>query len=102
MRGVDNAFAGCAAAVFFISSDYVDSGVIKKEIDRAIHEAAMRNDSFRIIQLVLSQHGGRDEHVPAPLRTLVWKTVDDLDIIPTILRALPISVQGQIRYFPPK
>lgn len=102
VRGVDNAFAGCAAAVFFISADYVDAGVIRNEIDRAIHEAAMRKDSFRIIPLVLAQHGGSDAHVPGPLQTLVWKTVDDAEIVPSILRALPASVQGLIRYEPPK
>jgi TIR domain len=102
VRGIDNAFAGCAAAVFFISGEYVDAGVIRKEIDRAIHEAAMRSDSFRIIPLVLAQHGGSDDHVPVPLQTLVWKTVDDVEIVPTILRALPGAVQGLIRYAPPK
>jgi hypothetical protein len=102
VRGIDNAFAGCAAAVFFISSEYVDAGVIRKEIDRAIHEAAMRSDSFRIIPLVLAQHGGSDAHVPAPLQTLVWKTIDDVEIVPTILRALPATVQGLIQYAPPK
>lgn len=102
VRGVDNAFAGCAAAVFFISADYVDAGVIGKEIDRAIHEAAMRKDSFRIIPLVLAQHGGGDAHVPAALQTLVWKTVDDIEVVPSILRALPPSLQGQIRYEAPK
>lgn len=102
VRGVDNAFAGCAAAVFFISSDYVDAGVISKEIDRAVHEAALRKDSFRIIPLVLAQHGGSDEHVPSPFQTLVWKTIDDVEIVPIILRALPASVQAQIQYAPPK
>ena len=102
VRGVDNAFAGCAAAVFFISADYVDAGVISKEIDRAVHEATMREELFRIIPLVLKQHGGSDEHVPGPLQTLVWKTVDDIEIVPTILRALPSSVQAQVGYAPPK
>ncbi|WP_196806542.1 toll/interleukin-1 receptor domain-containing protein [Methylobacter luteus] len=102
VRGIDNAFAGCAAAVFFISGEYVDAGVIRKEIDRAIHEAAMRSDSFRVIPLVLAQHGGSDAHVPAPLQTLVWKTIDDVEIVPTILRALPATGQGLIQYAPPK
>lgn len=102
VRGIDNAFAGCAAAVFFISAEYVDAGVIKKEIDRAIHEEAMRSDSFRIIPLVLTQHGGSDGHVPVPFQTLVWKTVDDVEIVPTILRALPAAIQGLIQYTPPK
>lgn len=102
VRGVDKAFAGCAAAVFFISGEYADAGVIGKEIDRALHEAAIRGDAFRIIPLVLAQHGGSDERVPAPFKTLVWKTVDDADIVPTILRALPATVQGQVRYATPK
>jgi hypothetical protein len=102
VRGVDNAFAGCAAAVFFISGEYVDAGVIGKEIDRALHEAAMRPNGFRIIPLVLAQHGGSDDRVPAPLKTLVWKTVDDVDVLPTILRALPKAIQGLVRYVPRK
>ncbi len=100
VRGIDNAFAGCAAAVFFISSEY--AGVIAKEIDCAIHEAAMRGDSFRVIPLVLAQHGGSDSNVPSPLQTQVWKTVDDVEIVPAILRALPNAVQALIRYAPPK
>lgn len=102
VRSIDNAFESCSAAVFFISGEYVDAGVIRKEIDRAIHESAMRSESFRIIPLVLAQHRGNDAGVPVPLQTLVWKTVDDIEIIPTILRALPTSVQQQIRYVPPK
>lgn len=98
VRGVDDAFAGCAAAVFFISGEYVDAGVIRKEVDRAVHEAAMRGDQFRVIPLVLSQHGGSDDKVPTPLQTVVWKTVEDVEIVPTILRGLPATVQSQIQY----
>ncbi|WP_429165363.1 toll/interleukin-1 receptor domain-containing protein [Aeromonas dhakensis] len=102
VRGVDNAFSSCSAAVFFISGDYVDAGVIKREIDRALHEEAMRNGQFRVIPLVLAQHGGGDADVPAPLQTLVWKTVNDVDIVPSILRALPEHMQRQVKYEPPK
>jgi len=102
VRGVDEAFSHCAAAVFFISKEYVDAGVIRKEIDRALHEAATRPESFRIIPLVLRQHGGSDEHVPKPLKTLVWKTVDDVQVVPTILKALPALVQAQVAYAAPK
>jgi len=98
VRSVDDAFAGCAAAVFFISEDFVDSGVIRNEINRAIHEQAMRSDGFRVIPLVLRQHGGNDDRVPGPFRTLVWKTVDDVDIVPVILKALPPALQGLIQY----
>jgi hypothetical protein len=102
VRGVDNAFAECAAAVFFISNEYVDAGVIGNEIDRAILERTMRGGEFRIIPLVLAQHGGRDDQVPLPFKTLVWKTVDDTEIVPTILKALTAAVQGQVRYAAPR
>ena len=102
VRGVDNAFAECAAAVFFLSGQFADAGVIKREIDRAIHEQAMRADGFRIIPIVLAQHGGSDNIVPAPLKTLVWKTVDDIEIVPTILKGLPESTKAQIKYTPHK
>ena len=102
VRGVDNAFAECCAAVFFLSGQFADAGVIQREIDRAIHEQAMRADGFRVIPIVLAQHGGYDDKVPAPLKTLVWKTVNDIDILPTILKALPESVKAQIKYTPHK
>jgi hypothetical protein len=38
LRGVDNAFAECSAAVFFLSGQFVDNGVIRREVDRAIHK----------------------------------------------------------------
>jgi hypothetical protein len=102
LRGVDNAFAECSAAVFFLSGQFADNGVIQREVDRAIHEQAMRATGFRVIPIVLAQHGGSDERVPNPLRTLVWKTVDDIDIVPTILKALPDFVKKQIKYNSPK
>ena len=102
VRRVDNAFVECSAAVFFLSGQFTDAGVIQREIDRAIHEQATRVDGFRVIPIVLAQHGGSDDRVPNPLKTLVWKTVDDIDIVPTILRALPDSVKAQIKYNPPK
>ena len=102
VRGVDNAFAQCSAAVFFLSGQFADAGVIQREIDRALHEQAMRTDGFKVIPIVLSQHGGSDERVPEPMKTLVWKTVDDIDIVPTILKALPAATKAQIKYTPLK
>ena len=102
VRGVDNAFAECAAAVFFLSGQFADAGVIKREIDRANHEQTMRADGFRIIPIVLAQHGGSDSIVPAPLKMLVWKPVDDIEIVPTILKGLPESAKAQIKYTPHK
>ena len=102
VRGIDNAFSQCAAAIFFISGDYVDAGIIRTEIDRAIHEAATRSGGFRVIPLVLAQHGGTDDRVPEPLRTLVWKIVEDIEVVPTILRSLPTAVQKVVRFSPLK
>jgi hypothetical protein len=102
VRSIDNAFAECSAAVFFLSGQFADAGVIRREIDRAIHEHALRADGFRVIPIVLAQHGGSDDKVPAALNTLAWKTVDDIDIVPTILKALPESVKAQIKYTPHK
>jgi hypothetical protein len=94
VRGVDDAFGRCSAVVFFVTADFVDDGVISAEIDRAIHENALRPHEFSIIPLVLRQHGGTDSHMPAPLKKLRWEVVDDIEILPTILRALPPKVQN--------
>jgi hypothetical protein len=102
VRGVDNAFTSCSAAVFFLSGQFADTGVIQREIDRAIHEQAMRPEGFKVIPIVLTQHGGSDDRVPTQLNTLVWKAVDDIDIVPTILKALPESLKAQVRYTPHK
>jgi hypothetical protein len=55
-----------------------------------------------LIPIVLTQHGGSDDKVPDPLKTLVWKAVDDIDIVPTILKALPESLKAQVKYTPHK
>jgi hypothetical protein len=102
LRTIDAAFAECKAAVFFISERYVDAGVIAREIDKANHESATRPDGFSIIPLVLAQHGGTDDKVPKQLRTMTWKTVEDVDIVPTILKALPPALQNLVRYTSPK
>lgn len=102
VRGVDEAFEQCSAAVFFISKDYTYSGVIEQEVDRAVHERTLRPTGFTVIPLVLRQHGGTDELVPSSLRRLTWKTVDDVQIVPTIIRALPALSQDLIRYKPLK
>lgn len=94
VRGVDDAFGECSAVVFFVTDQFKDDGVISAEIDRAIHENTLRPQDFSIIPLVLRQHGGTDSHMPAPLRKLKWEVVDDIDILPTILRALPYKVQS--------
>ena len=37
----------------FLAGQFADAGVIQREIDRAIHEQAMRANGFRIIPIVL-------------------------------------------------
>ena len=48
VRGVDAAFKKCSAAVFFISEDFLDVGVIGKEIEKALHESATRPGGFKV------------------------------------------------------
>lgn len=98
VRGVDEAFANCCAAVFFVSGNFIDAGVIGQEVDRALHENALRPDGFKIIPLVLLQHGGSDDQVPKQLNKLKWESVNDIEVLPAILKALPPSVQAMIKY----
>lgn len=98
VRNVDDAFASCRAAVFFITGDYVDAGVIRLEIDRARNDSITRSTPLKIIPLVLRQYGGTDANVPEPLRILKWETVDDIDILPTIIRSIPSDLQSMIKY----
>lgn len=102
VRAVNAAFESCSAAVFFISKDFMDVGVIGVEIERAIHHRAMSKTPFSIIPLVLRQHGGTDDLVPQPLRDLKWVQVDDVDIVPVILTGLPEFVQNEVRFLRPK
>ena len=102
MRGVDNALAECSAAVFFLSGQFADEGVIQREINRAIYEQTMRTERFEVIPIVLAQHESSNDRAPAPLNMLVWKTVDDIEIVPTILRAHPESAKAQVKYTPHK
>ncbi|WP_447837512.1 toll/interleukin-1 receptor domain-containing protein [Aeromonas salmonicida] len=102
ISSIDQAFQQCSAAVFFISDDFKDYGVIKMEIEKAMYESITREESFKIIPLVLTQHGGTDVNVPHALQTLTWKHVSDVQIVPTILSSLPISTQSQIAYNPSK
>lgn len=74
--------------------------MIKREIYRAIHERAMRTDGFRIMLTGLAQDGDSEDRVPAPLKTLVSQTANDMNIVPTIMWALPEPVKAQIKYTP--
>lgn len=102
ISSIDQAFQQCSAAVFFISDDFKYDGVIKMEIELARYASTTREESFKIIPLVLTQHGGTDVNVPPALQTLTWKNVSDVQIVPTILSSLPISTQSQIAYNPSK
>lgn len=97
VRAIDDAFLSCSAAVFFISASYTDEHFIAGEIDRAL-TIATSTPSFRVIPLVLTQHGGTDGHVPRVLNKLVWKSVTDVEIVPKIIQSLSPTIQKMICY----
>jgi TIR domain len=97
VRALGDGMSDCLAAAFFISDKFRDEAFIRKEVDAALHQQ-VTNPSFRIIPLVLTDHGGTDELVPKSLQVLRWVSVADTAITPTILRALPPELQSLIKY----
>lgn len=102
IRTIHQAFPECAAAVFFISGEFKDAAIIGNEINVALTEEAQRNKDFKIIPLVLSQHGGNDSCVPVPLRHLAWSSVTDVEVVPKIVCSLPPALQRLVRFTPLK
>lgn len=102
VRAIDAAFNECAAAVFFITKSYADEGIIAQEINRAIHLAATKRDGFKLIPLVLLDHGGGDASVPGPLNAMVWRNVHDYEIVSAIITSLPHELQSRIQFAPLK
>lgn len=99
-RDIDTAFLECSAAVFMITADYQDNGVIAREIDNAENQSIRRSNEFKVIPLLLTQHGGLDVHIPKSLQNRIWKKVNDIQVIPTIIKSLPENVRGKIKYSP--
>lgn len=100
VRTLGKGVADCIAAVFFISDAFKDEKYIKHEIDWALDRVAA-DAEFRIIPLVLSDHGGTVEMVPEALRYLTWKTVSDVHVLGAIIVALPARLQERIGYVHP-
>lgn len=98
-RGLGEGMRQCLSVAFFISGQFRDESFIRSEVDAALHEQTT-NPLFRIIPLVLADHGGTDALVPTSLRVLRWVSVKDVSIVRTILHALPPELQSGVRYTP--
>lgn len=83
------------AAVFFLTTNYVDENYLATEINYAIAEKRNRGDLFSIIALLLVDDKGNRPRVPDLLQQFVWKEpTGPLQAIEEILKALPIAANG--------
>jgi len=84
------------AAVFFVTSNFVDESFLGSELDYAISEKRAKGDLFAIVTLVFETDGKKGE-VPQLVRPYVWKEPKgDLEALREILRAIPLKI-GPVR-----
>ncbi len=93
-RGIRSGFEDSCAAVFFITPNFTDEGFLATEIDYALAEKRKKGERFVIITLLLEGKDGNAGVVPEMLHTFVWKQVKDIEIILTILEALPVRIEN--------
>jgi hypothetical protein len=92
-RGIQEGFKKSCAAVFFITTRFVDENYIRKEIDYAVEEEREKGQRFSIITLVFADDEGKKGVVPSLLQPYVWKEpTHELDALVEIVRALPIQL----------
>ncbi len=89
-RSILAGFQTSCAAVFFVTPKFVDDAYLAAEVDYAIAQKRARGDRFAIITLQLAGDDGSVGTVPDLLRTYVWKAVSPIEVVRTILDALPI------------
>lgn len=86
------------AAVFFVTSNYVDENFLATEINYALSQKRERAERFSIITLAVPSSKRIAPTIPDILKTYVWKnTNDELDMLREIVAALPICV-GDVRW----
>jgi hypothetical protein len=90
-RALRQGFHDSCAAVFFVTPRFVDDGYLASEIDYALAEKRTKGDRFSIITLLLPGDDGTFGEVPDLLRTYVWKQIQPIEIVRTVLEALPIQ-----------
>lgn len=90
-RALRQGFHDSCAAVFFVTPKFIDDGYLASEIDYALAEKRAKGDRFSIITLLLPGDDGTFGEVPDLLRTYVWKQIQPIEVVRTILEALPIQ-----------
>ncbi|MGM8899596.1 MULTISPECIES: toll/interleukin-1 receptor domain-containing protein [unclassified Psychrobacter] len=91
-RSIRSGFESSCAAVFFITPNFKDEGYLASEIDYAIAEKRDKGDKFVIITLLIPDHKGNYGEVPKLLKSYVWKEIEPVQAIRTIVEALPIKL----------
>lgn len=94
-RGLLQGFKESCAAIFFITSNFVDESFLATEINYAIGEKRLKGDRFSIITIVLPN--SKEFEIPELLKVYVWKQpTTDLEAIREIIKAVPLKLQGII------
>lgn len=91
-RSLRQGFTDSCAAVFFVTPRFVDDGYLASEVDYALAEKRSKGERFSIVTLLLPGEDGSYGEVPTLLRTYVWKQIQPIEIVRTILEALPIQL----------
>ncbi|MDP5134637.1 toll/interleukin-1 receptor domain-containing protein [Rheinheimera baltica] len=95
-RSIRDGFITSCAAVFFITPNFKDEGYLATEIDYALAEKREKGDRFSIVTLLIPDENGKFGEVPQMIRQYVWKEVNPIEIIRTIVEALPIRSANMV------
>ena len=95
-RAIRDGFANSCAAVFFVTPHFTDEGFLATEIDYALAEKRAKGDRFAIITLLLQDSTGKFGSVPQMIKQYVWKEVEPIQIIRTIVESLPLRMEGPV------
>lgn len=92
-RSIREGFVTSCAAVFFVTPSFSDEGYLATEIDYALAEMRAKGDRFAIITLLLRGVDGSVGTVPAMIQQYVWKSVEPVEVVRTIVEALPVKME---------
>ena len=85
-------FEDSCAAVFFITSNFIDAKYLSTEVNYAIQQKRKKGDKFSIIVLQIDSDAGHGE-IPELLKQYVWKTpMSQTEALIEIMRALPLRL----------
>ena len=91
-RALRDGFTRSCAAVFFVTSNFIDEGFLATEIDYALAEKREKGDRFAIVTLLLRGLDGNFGTPPKMINQYVWKEVEAGQVIRTIVESLPIKM----------